>query len=50
MEAHDPFHVYASSLVAFTEYLLCKQSYYMSPTYTTYDSVRMDAQELKGIL
>lgn len=43
MEARGPVHLYASSLVAFIEYLLCKQSYYMSPTYPAYDSVRMDA-------
>ena len=46
MEAHGPVHLYASSLIAFIEYLLWKQSYYMSPTYTAYDSVRMDAYEL----
>lgn len=43
MEAHDPVHVYASSLIAFIEYLLCKQIYCMSPTYTAYDSENMDA-------
>lgn len=43
MEARGPVHLYASSLVAFIDYLLCKQSYYMSPTYPAYDSVRMDA-------